>query len=348
MRFVDRLWNGEGQADQIARTALLPLEALYRGAVAVRSELYDRHVLPIVTSTVPVLSIGNLTVGGTGKTPIASWFAGRIARDGGKPAIVLRGYGGDEVLVHRALTPDIEVIVDKDRASGIRRAADAGATAVVLDDAFQHRRASRQADVVVVSADAWTGRTRMLPAGPWREPLESIRRASIALISRKSASTEKLDEVARAIAEVAPQLAQASVRLRMSEVALVGSPATRQDVSTIAGKRILAVSAIGDPGAFNGQLVQLGATVASVVFADHHAYSTTDVDRILTQSRGQDLIVCTLKDGVKLGPLWPASAPPLWYVSQSLDVERGLAEIDDILSPFLVPRQSQPSHSGRF
>lgn len=338
MRFVDRIWNGEGATDQIARAALVPFEILYRGAVAARGELYDRHLLATTPSVIPVLSIGNLTVGGTGKTPISSWFAGRIAHGGGKPAIVLRGYGGDEVMVHRTLTPAVEVIVDKDRAAGIRRAAETGATSVVLDDAFQHRRASRQADIVVVSADAWTGRTRMLPAGPWREPLESIRRASIALISRKVATEQQAEEVARAISEVAPNLPRAMVRLRMSEVVAVTDHAERQDAGTLAGKRVLAVSAIGDPAAFSGQLARLGAIVSSVVYADHHAYSGDDVDRIVKQFRGNDLVVCTLKDAVKLGGLWPAAAPPLWYVSQSLDVERGLPVIDDILSPFLVSR----------
>ncbi|MEP6506872.1 MAG: tetraacyldisaccharide 4'-kinase [Gemmatimonadales bacterium] len=337
MRFVDQIWNGDGTAERLARTALLPLEMLYRGTVAMRGELYDRHVLETVPSNIPAISIGNLTVGGTGKTPIASWFAGRIAHGGGKPAIVLRGYGGDEVMVHRTLTPGVEVIVDSDRAAGIRRAAESGATAAVLDDAFQHRRASRQADVVVVSADAWTGRIRMLPAGPWREPLESIRRASIALISRKVATEQQAEEVASAIARVAPNLHRATVRLRMSECVAVGDPAKRQNVSTLSGKRILSISAIGDPGAFNDQLAQLGAEVDSIVYVDHHPYTADDVKKIIGQSTRSDLIVCTLKDAVKLGPVWPAAAPPLWYVSQSLDVEHGLYAIDDILSAFLVP-----------
>ncbi|MEO7368928.1 MAG: tetraacyldisaccharide 4'-kinase [Gemmatimonadaceae bacterium] len=338
MRFVDQIWNGEGTAEQLARTALLPFEMLYRGTVAIRGQLYDRHVLETVASDIPALSIGNLTVGGTGKTPIASWFAGRIAHSGGKPAIVLRGYGGDEVMVHRTLTPGVEVIVDSDRAAGIRRAAESGATAAVLDDAFQHRRASRQADVVIVSADAWTGRIRMLPAGPWREPLESIRRASIALISRKVASEQQAKEVALVLARVAPNLPRATVRLRMTECVAVGDPAKRQNVRELSGKRILAVSAIGDPGAFNDQLAQHGAEVHSLVYVDHHAYTAADVDEIIRQSWRSELIVCTLKDAVKLGPLWPAAAPPLWYVSQSLDVELGLDAIDDILAPFLVPK----------
>lgn len=338
MRFVDQIWNGEGTAEQLARTALLPFEMLYRGAVAMRGELYDRHLIQTVPSDIPALSIGNLTVGGTGKTPIASWFAARIAHSGGKPAIVLRGYGGDEVMVHRALTPGIEVIVDTDRAAGIRRAAESGATAAVLDDAFQHRRASRTVDVVVVSADAWTGRIRMLPAGPWREPLESIRRASIALISRKVATQQQAEDVARAITRVAPNLPRATVRLRMSECVAVGDTTKRQNVSTLSGKRIIAVCAIGDPGAFTDQLVRLGAEVHSLVYVDHHAYTAVDVDKIIAQSRGNDVIVCTLKDAVKLGPIWPATAPPLWYVSQSLDVESGLDAIDNILSPFLVSR----------
>jgi len=154
VRFVERIWEGNGVPERVARAVLFPFEELYRGVVAVRGQLYDRELLGSIHSSIPVISVGNLTVGGTGKTPVANWIAGTLREHGAKPAIVLRGYGIDEILVHRELTPGLPVIAAKDRAEGIGRAAAAGATVVVLDDAFQHRRAARDADIVIVSADS--------------------------------------------------------------------------------------------------------------------------------------------------------------------------------------------------
>src|SRR5690348_7442624 len=129
----------------------------------------------------PTLSVGNVTVGGTGKTPVAAWIAAELIDRGARPAIVLRGYGDDEPLVHARLNPDVPVIVAPDRLEGIARAAASGADVAVLDDAFQHRRAQRTADIVLVSAERWTRTPRLLPAGPWRESLRALRRTSMIL-----------------------------------------------------------------------------------------------------------------------------------------------------------------------
>lgn len=334
MRFVEGIWEGEGITAHVARGVLLPFEGLYRGAVSLRGSLYDHGVLPAVKSPISVISVGNLTVGGTGKTPIASWVADRLIEKKAKPAIVLRGYGGDEILVHQQLLPGIPVVADKDRAEGIRRAAALGATVAVLDDAFQHRRATRDADIVIVSADAWTGRVRLLPAGPWREPLESIARASLAVISRKAASTEDAQDVAHAIARVAPRLPQVIVRLRMAGLVKATDPEEKRSLSTLSGRKVLAISAVGDPGSFSRQLTMLGAEVTPVAFPDHHPFSSEDTALIVEHSSDYDIIICTLKDAVKLRSLWPDGGRSLWYVSQSLDIETGAANIHSLLGRF--------------
>jgi tetraacyldisaccharide 4'-kinase len=259
-----------------------------------------------------------------------------------QPAIVLRGYGGDEILVHRQLNPGLEVIASKDRGEGIAKASSRGATVAVLDDAFQHRRAGRDADVVLVSADSWTGRTQLLPAGPWREPLSSIRRASLAVITRKAVGEDRVARVAEAISRVAPDLRQATLRLRMSDLTRVGGGDSLHPES-LAGKRVLAVSAIGDPAAFIRQLSLLGASVTPFSYPDHHPFSRADSVKILSESSGHDAIVCTLKDVVKLGPLWPAKGPALWYVSQIVDVESGHGAIDDLIAGIKLLASSQPS-----
>jgi tetraacyldisaccharide 4'-kinase len=332
VRFVDRIWEGDETADRLARAVLFPFEALYRGLVAVRSELYDRSLVQIHASSIPVVSIGNLTVGGTGKTPFAGWIAGRLADLGMTPAIVLRGYGSDEVLVHRKLNRGMQVIADPSRSAGIAAAAANGATVAVLDDAFQHRQAHRDADIVLLSADSWTGRARLLPAGPWREPLSAIARASLVVITRKAASDDAVADLSAAVSRAAPLVAQAVVDLSMTGLtqATGGRESSRLDV--LKGKTVLAVSAVGNPRAFGSQLHTLGATVSAPNFADHHAFSRDDVAKLIRSSASVDMIVCTLKDAVKLALLWPADGPPLWYVSQTVSVESGAAQIDGVLS----------------
>src|SRR5688572_22739070 len=123
---ISALWNDDGLSWRIARTALAPVEMLYRAGVAVRGELFDRGLIMPDASPVGVVSVGNVTVGGTGKTPVTAWLAERLVALGRKPAIVLRGYGGDEPLVHLRLNPHVPVVVDPRRTRGIRKAADDG------------------------------------------------------------------------------------------------------------------------------------------------------------------------------------------------------------------------------
>src|SRR5437763_2660867 len=166
--FVERVWFGDDLLARAARAALLPGEILYGAAVGVRKALYDSGVLTTYKPALPTVSVGNLTVGGTGKTPVAAWIATELVDRGIQPAIVLRGYGEDEPLVHARLNPSVPIVVAPDRVDGVRMARDAGANVAVLDDAFQHRQVSRDVDLVLVSADRWSPAPRLLPAGPFR------------------------------------------------------------------------------------------------------------------------------------------------------------------------------------
>jgi tetraacyldisaccharide 4'-kinase len=272
--------------------------------------------------------------------------AAALAARGARPAIVLRGYGGDEPLVHAAINPDVPVVVSADRVVGAVEARRLGADVAVLDDAFQHRRARRAADVVLISADLWRGRPRLLPAGPWREPLGALRRASLVLVTRKAAALADalaLLERARAAAGAVPG---AVAHLAPDGLRRAGAGADeRASLSVLDGARVLAVSAIGDPDAFARQLRGLGAVVEQhSVFADHHAFSAADAERLARHAANAEQVVCTLKDAVKLGPLWPREAPPLWYVSQRVTVERGQDELDRVLDLVLAARTNTPPH----
>jgi tetraacyldisaccharide 4'-kinase len=297
--------------------------------------MYERSLFKIHESAIPVVSVGNLSVGGTGKTPFAAWLAAELARRGARPAIVLRGYGGDEPLVHARLNPAIPVIIEPRRAEGIARAAQIGATVAVLDDAFQHRSAEREIDIVLVAAEQWEPRLRVLPAGPWREPLSALNRASLAVITQKTAVDSRVTDVREAVARAAPTVQQAVVRFTLSELRseAMGTERRALPLSVLESRPVVAIAGVADPAAFFEQLTQAGAIVTPISFPDHFRYSPPDVERILAAiDAAESMVVSTLKDAVKLAPLWPASVRALWYVSQTLQVESGGEALDRILS----------------
>jgi tetraacyldisaccharide 4'-kinase len=337
-RTAERIWFGDELGPRLVRAALRPAELLYAAVVAGRGALYDGGLLATHDAVIPAVSVGNLSVGGTGKTPVSAWLASTLRDRGARPAIVLRGYGGDEPLVHELLNPDVPVVTAPDRVAGVREARRRGADVAVLDDAFQHRRLRRTADIVLVSADRWTGRVRLLPAGPWREPLRALRRATMVVVTRKAATVEATERVLGALAEAAPGVPGAVAHLAPAALRRVGAAGEMRPFATIAGTRVLAIAAVGDPTAFRRQLEAAGAHVETAFFADHHAYTTVDVERLAARAGTSDAAICTLKDAVKLAPLWPRAAAPLWYVSQRLELERGAGAMDVIITATLNAR----------
>lgn len=343
MSIVTRLWNDDDIVARVLRAGAWPFAALYRAGTAVRGGLYDRGWLTAQVSDVPVVSIGNLTVGGTGKTPVSASLAARLAR-GGHPAIVIRGYGGDEVTVHRELNPDVPVIVNPDRVAGIRDAQKRGADVVVLDDAFQHRRAARTENILLLSAEQLRRSDRLLPAGPWREPLSAARRATLIIITRKSASDAVADDARDRVRAVAAGVPVAGVRLAPAELVSVDGTA-RRPVNDLRGRAVLAIAAVGEPELFAAQLAQLGARVTLESFRDHHAFTARDAERLSRAVPAEGLAVCTLKDAVKLRSWWPPRSR-LWYVSQQLVVEYGELELERVIERLLAARATDATHVG--
>jgi tetraacyldisaccharide 4'-kinase len=314
MRCMMWLWQSSSLSARFARLALAPAALAYRAGARLHSAF-----LRVEQPALPTISVGNLTVGGTGKTPMAAWIVGELQRLGAKPAVILRGYaGGDEIDVHRRLNPGIPVIGNPDRIAGVAQAKAEGATVAVLDDGFQHRRIARVTDIVLISADAWTGAVRLLPAGPWREPLSALRRASVAIVTRKAAGESRVDAVTRAVASYNVPVAVAHLTLG-NLMTLAGD---EKPLDTIDGAAVLAIAGIGDSAAFFAQLRGLGARVTPHAFPDHHAFTRADAERLARAAAGA-LVVCTLKDAVKLEPEWPRGVGPLWYVSQRVEFDRG-------------------------
>jgi tetraacyldisaccharide 4'-kinase len=331
---IEALWTGRGKRARAARAMLAPAETLYGAVIGVRGKLYDWGIFRAAEFSVPVLSVGNLSVGGTGKTPVAAWLARRFLERGAAPAIVLRGYGGDETIVHERLNEGIPVIEQADRVRGIREAIAQGVDVVVLDDAFQHRRARRDADILLVSADAWRGKPRLLPAGPWREPLRAARRATLVIITRKTADRSVVEDVKRALANAAPRVPVAIAHLAPGDLR---STATGQTLPlhALQGADLTAIAAIAQPESFFKQLTELGAVVRPFSFPDHHAFTPADARDLAAEGGNSDFVVCTLKDAVKLESLWPAEAGSLWYVSQRLRIEDGQEHVDRLLDNLL-------------
>ena len=316
--WVPRWWAGEGGGwGALADPFLWPAEQAYRAAVALRGSAYDRGMLPVTRAPIPVVSVGNLGVGGAGKTPVAAWIAGRLLAWGLRPAVILRGYGADEILVHRELNPDAPVFAAKRRIDAVRRAAGEGCGVAVLDDAFQHRSLARDLDAVLVAAESGRFRRHLLPRGPWRERRSALRRADLVIVTRKSASGE---EAAGMAAELRGAAGGPVVICHLAPSGLeplhpVGTG--RRDPGELKGRAVLAVASLADPRPLAEQLGALGADVELARYPDHHEFDAADVDSILRRAAGRTIIL-TRKEAVKLRPLMPPS-PSTLVLSQEVD-----------------------------
>ncbi len=322
---VTAAWEGKGGvAAKALSAAALPLEALYRSAVAMRSRAYDRGLLETRRAPVPVVSVGNLAVGGTGKTPLAAWVAALLAGAGHRPALVARGYGEDELLLHRRWNPDVPVHADADRVAAARRAAAAGADCVVLDDGFQHRRLARDLDVVLLAAEhPFPG--PLLPRGPWREPPEALRRADVAVLTRRVAAPSRSDALEAAVGLAAPGLPTARVWL---------APAGWRDLQGREAAppegEVLSVAGVAGPEAFRRMVADAtGRAVEGWAFPDHHAYGPGDVDAIRNRAQGRTVVV-TEKDAVKLAT-WSDALPGARVLTLAAVFEAGEARLRELI-----------------
>lgn len=334
-RMVRWLWTSRRPDARLVRLALLPASGLWRGAMAVRELGYSRGWFGVHDLPLPSVAVGNLTVGGSGKTPIAIWIARYYVGRGLVPGILLRGYGGDEVLVHQHAVPEARVVADADRLAGAERALARGADVLVLDDAYQRLDVRRDLNIAVVSAETTRAVRWSLPAGPWREGLSALDRADAVIITRKRATSEAaLALMADLQARVRGPVAIAHLGLRYLEGMVSG---TRSPASALSGKRVVAASGIADPDAFVAQTKATGAAVQVATWKDHHAYRDEDVAWLAHAARRADHVVITQKDAVKLRDRWPNSVPEPLVAMLDLEWEEGgeriAASLDAVVTP---------------
>lgn len=348
-----------------------PVAALLRGGLSVaalgfrlggaaRAAAYDGGLFAAHRAALPVISVGNLTAGGTGKTPLVIHLARTLLARGHRPAVLARGYGAardgelnDELRLIAREVPEALLAPGSDRVARAQEAAGRGATVLVLDDGFQHRRLHRDADVVLLDAtDPW-GPGGLLPRGLLRELPAALARAHVVVLSR----IELVDAAARARLEAevrATGFAGPIVAMRMAPRALEPLPpptATDADRRTrapasLAGQSVVAACGIGNPTAFARTLGVLGARVLHLeALPDHHAYGAADVARVeeLAAKTGAGLVVTTAKDAVKLEALVSPRAPVPWAtltIAAELDPP---AALDDILGRALAPATLSPT-----
>ncbi len=298
---VRRWWQGEYRfAGVVAAPITLPLSLLYGAGVRVRNLLFDLDVRRAAQAPLPVVSVGNLTVGGTGKTPVSRWVVEELEAMGRRPAVVLRGYGRDEVELHRRWGPGRPVVRDPDRVAGARKAAEEGADVLVLDDGFQHRRLARDLDIVLVAVED-PFPARLLPRGPWRERPGALRRAGLVFVTFRSA-----DDAGRA-GELARRLGRRrgfppALPLRLGARGWTTLAGGEGDPPP-PGAELCVVASVARPASVLALAEASGNSVGDLLaFPDHHEYTERDVRRIAEVAGGRP-IVTTEKDAVKLEPL---------------------------------------------
>jgi tetraacyldisaccharide 4'-kinase len=338
-----RIISGEqsGMGAAFLRGAMRLVEPIYTAVVASRNGFYSKGVIPSNRAARPVVSVGNITTGGTGKTPVVRWLADRVRQRGMHPAILLRGYksqpgqrSDEEQLLDDLLNPPdgrapIIIEANPDRSVGAQAVVrqHPEVDVFILDDGFQHRQLQRDFDLVLIDATNPFGFDHVLPRGLLREPLGGLARASAFLLTRvDQALPGTVQDCHGEIRRHAP--AAPIYQCRHASAAVVCEEDGRtvsQPIERLRGKRVFAFCGIGNPDSFQRQLATNGATIVGRhAFGDHHHYEQVDIEQLQRDAAasGAEALVSTEKDWVKLSRLRDGSSRgelPVWRVR--LEVE---------------------------
>ncbi len=299
----------------------------YRCGAGFRNSLFDLGIKRTHSAPVPVISVGNITTGGTGKTPTVAMLVGMLQKLGHRPGLISRGYrelsagGNDEARVLELLCPGTPHVQNRDRVAAAHEvAADDGCTVIIADDAFQHRRLGRDLDIVLIDALNPWGHGALLPRGLLREPVSGLRRANVVMLTR----ADLVDDAARsAIWMIVERNNPTAVRVELSFASdgLHGYTGNKQAIGRLfrptdcktdmaEGSGMLAFCGIGNPDGFRKTLESAEVPIMDLVaFPDHHHYDRGDIQRLtaIAEELGAKALVTTLKDLVKIEPDWVGS-----------------------------------------
>jgi tetraacyldisaccharide 4'-kinase len=345
--------NGpENPVERLLLALLIPLGMVYGELLRLRAALYRWKVLPSFQTSVPVISVGNLAVGGTGKTPLVDYLIKFCLASGRRVAVVSRGYGGrkrqevqvvcsgrgprsgpdqcgDEPYLLARRNPEALVLVSPRRAGAVRRAVEEfGADVVLLDDGFQHLAVKRDLDIVLLDARHPFGNGHVLPAGLMREPKSALKRGDLFILTRCEGDRMPDLSVTGPVLRCRHLLGEEAHELHGEKVLL----------SSLKGKRGAAFAGIAEPERFFKELRARGLQLAAEIpFADHSVYGPDELKRLRTTCAGADYLITTEKDGVKL----PVSGFPLpcYQVPVTLDFFEDGA-LENFLRPILFPKEN--------
>jgi tetraacyldisaccharide 4'-kinase len=344
--FYYKLVSGrsKGWTATLLRAALAIAAKIYSSIIRLRNLFYDKQVLKTHYNKAVVISIGNITLGGTGKTPLVVWLCNYMHRQNLSCAVLTRGYKThlkrhtissespdtrmDEPAVLSENCPKAEIIVNPDRVAGAEKAIEKfGAKVLILDDGFQHRRLARDLDIVTIDATQPFGHEKIFPAGLLREPLTSLRRADAVVITRCDQIDEsELRNIENKLRTVNPDI------LIAQSIHAVVNIKSKDNVETavekLKGSKIYAFCGIGNPDAFFNTIKALGAEITgSKAYNDHHQYSQTSLTDIYAQAKlsGADIILTTQKDWTKIKRLKPDKKDiQLAYLAVEIEFITGL------------------------
>jgi tetraacyldisaccharide 4'-kinase len=343
-QYIEDLMYGRRKSFWLGPLLLL-ISALYGLAVTLRHGLYRLGVFKKRALPCRVISVGNITLGGTGKTPAVIAIARLLLKQGQHPAVLSRGYGreresdllvvsdgsmsavdaargGDEPLLIASKAPGVPVVVGADRYQAGRLALERFRPDVlVLDDGFQHIRLARDLNIALLDASDPVGSGRLFPAGILREPLSALKRADVVLITRadRAKDAEKLKEV------IGRHTAARIFASRQSPVDLVDDmTGITRPLSSLRGEPVLAFSGIARPASFFSLLRQLGAVVRTeLAYPDHYQYKNSDMDVIIRKAADEaaGLIITTEKDAMRIRALRPRGIWSLRIEQQVLEAK---------------------------
>ncbi|MEC9048625.1 MAG: tetraacyldisaccharide 4'-kinase [Planctomycetota bacterium] len=296
---------------QTLRQALWPLAALYGGVAAARNALFALGWRRVHALDVPVVSVGNLTVGGTGKTPTVAWLC-QLAKDAGRvPGVLARGYGrapgaalNDEGTLLQRRFPWLLQEQDPDRVAGGRRLQERGADFVILDDGFQHRRLHRDLDLLCLDAKMPFGNGHCLPAGDLREFRSGLRRAGVVFLTRAGdLDREQLGRRVERIRQISGNAGLCVHACDHAPTACVAQPSGATiDLEDLRGARVVLLSAIAKPQSFRATAARLGVDVVGErVYRDHHRFTASELDAAAAAARDAGArLLTTEKDDARL------------------------------------------------
>ncbi len=323
------LWDSHSRAAAACRGLLVPVSAVYDGAVTARTVAYTRGWLHRTPLPAPSIAVGSLQVGGAGKTPLASWIASHLQRKGKRPAVLLRDYGGDEAQLHRDAVPGAILEIGADRHAAARRAVIRGADVLVLDDAFQRLDVRPTLNLALVSAERVGGSRWSLPAGPWREAWAALGRADAVIVTVKSAPEHVVSGLVGRLQETGqPPTAIIGLEPRAFHGLRTG---VRRSPEALRGTRVLVSAGIADPAALARQIERVAAHVRLLAWRDHHRFGPAEIRRIVRLQREVDYVVITAKDAVKLRGLWPPDEPEPLVAELGLFWRSGRSAVERLL-----------------